>query len=359
MLEQIEEKWREKVTVDRQCLVLFTRQLAIMLGTGVPITRALETLSVQHEHPNFEAVIGDILTNVSSGHSLSAAAHRFPRVFPKVYVTMLAIGERTGHMDDSLGRLASWLEEDLGTYQKVKSTLTYPAVVLGLTAVLTGFLFYSLLPGFVGIFEEMGTELPLITKVVLSITKSLQSPGMWAIGIALTVEGVYLFRQYIRTTRGAENFTRQCLGIPLLGSLLKLASNARFCAGMSALLNAGQDLPKSLVLAAEASQNPLMARDARSLSEGLMEGLPLSEQMMEMGDSFPSVLRQMVSAGEEAANMAVMFERAGSYFKSEVDYKLEALSAALEPLLLMLVGSVVGTIIISIFIPLYGTLNQL
>lgn len=351
--------WTQRVTVDRNVLVLFTRQMAIMLGTGVPITHALDTLSVQVDHPNFGEVVTTMAERIASGHSFSSSAAMFPKIFPKVYITMLAIGERTGAMDSALDRLADWLEKDLATFQKVKSALTYPGFVLGLTALLTAGLFYTVLPGFVGVFEDMGSELPLITKMVLGLTKAARNPGIWLLTLGGLASGIFILRQYMSTESGAVAVAERALDLPVLGHMLSLASNARFSSGMATLLDSGQDLPRSLMMAAEASQNPVLVRDAKLLADGIMEGVPLSEQMQMMGKTYPPVLRQMIVAGEEASNLAVMFEKAAAFFAAEVDYRLEAVSAALEPLLLFLVGSVVGTIIMSIFIPLYGTLNQL
>lgn len=354
-----EEAWMARVKVPTNLVVLFTRQLATMLRTGVPITHALDTLSHQSEYPNFGEVVGTISRKIGEGHSFSVILSRFPRVFPKVYVSMAQVGEKTGQLDDALERLAVWQERDFKLYQRVKGALTYPLFVLGLSAFLTLMLFYSVLPGFVSIFEEMNIELPWTTRMMVALTNAIKNPGAWLIAVAVLGGLFGWLRDYNKTPRGAVNIFRFLLKVPLLGTMLRFATTARYSSAVATLLSNGLDLPKSLKLGAEASGSPVMAADADTLMNAVMQGDTLSEYMRAHPETYVPTLTHMITAGEEASNLATMYERVASYYDTEVNFKIETLSAALEPILLCCVATVVGFVVLSIFIPMYSYLGKL
>ena len=351
--------WMAKVKVPQQVVILFTRQLSIMLRTGVPMLHALDTLSHQDEYPNFGEVVATVAQKIGEGHSFSATLSKFPRVFSKVYITMAAIGERTGHLDDSLERLATWQERDYALYQRVRGALTYPCFIMVLSFSLTLMLFYWVLPGFLGIFDEMKIELPLMTKIMIRLTNAAKNPGAWILGIAIIGFSITLIRDLYKTEKGAVEIFRFLTTVPMLGTMLSFATTSRYCAAVSALLTAGLDLPKTLSLSAHASGSPLLAHDAKGMVQSIMDGEPISVYMHNRPDVYPATLVHMVTAGEEASHLPAMFERVAYYYDSEVSYKIETLSAALEPLMLGSVALVVGFIVLSIFIPMYSYLGQL
>jgi len=354
-----EEVWKARVRVPPRVVVIFTRQLAAMLINGVPIVQALDTLSHQAEAPNFGQVVRILSERISSGHTFSNALNQFPRIFPRIYVTMVSIGEQTGALDHSLDKLADWWERDHMIYQRIKSALSYPIFVLCLAGTLTLGLFYWVLPGFIGIFRDMNVELPFITKVVIAITNGVRDPGAWLITIAVLGAGFTLLRDFARTPRGAQQLFRLATRVPLLGGMLKNGSMARFCGAISALLSSGMDLPRCFKLSAAASGNPLLDADSQALVDTIMEGGIASDHMLSRPDLYPGSMVQMAIAGEQASRMPEMFGRAAAYYDLEMNYQVDALSAALEPLLLAGVASVVGTIVISIFLPMYGYLGKL
>lgn len=353
------EAWMAKVRVPQQVIILFTRQLAIMLRTGVPMLHALDTLSHQDEYPNFGEVVATVAQKIGEGHSFSATLSKFPRVFSKVYVTMASIGEKTGHLDDSLERLAGWQEKDYTLYQKVRGALTYPCFIMGLSFALTMMLFYWVLPGFLGIFDEMDIELPVMTKIMIRLTNAAKNPGAWILGIAIIGFSITLIRDLYKTEKGAVEIFRFLSAVPMLGTMLTFATISRYCAAVSALLNSGLDLPKTLTLSAHASGSPVLAHDSKGMVQSIMDGEPVSVYMGQRPDIYPMTLIHMVTAGEEASHLPSMFERVAIFYESEVSYKIETLSAALEPLMLGSVALVVGFIVLSIFIPMYSYLGQL
>jgi type II secretory pathway component PulF len=357
--DMIDAKWADRVSVPSLAVVIFTRQLASMLKSGVPVLSALDTLSNQYEHPNFGEVVRLVCVQIESGVNFSKAISRFPRVFPTIYVTMVRIGEQTGSLDDSLERLAGWLERDTALGQRLRSALSYPMFVFILSSVLTLALFYTLIPGFVTIFEDMKIELPLVTRVVIFITNSLRNPGLVLATGAFASFSFVGFKRYTSKPEGRSNFYRLCLKVPLLGSMLKYGGLSRYCGAMQALLATGMDISKALRLSAEASGSPLISDDAPEMVNSVVEGNPVSEYMKHRSDIYPLTLCNMVASGEEASRLSDMYGRSSVFYDMEMNYCVEALGAALEPLMLAGVSVVVGTIVVSIFLPMYSYIGKL
>ncbi len=349
----------EKVRVPAITTVLFTRQLAIMLKTGVPIMNALDTLSHQPEQPNFGEVVNTVAERVSQGHHFSSSLAKFPRVFPSVYIAMASIGENTGHLDASLERLADWQEADDRLYRRVKGALTYPAFVFILTCFLTLILFYTVLPNFINIFNEMEIELPAMTKVMIAVTNTVKNPGAWVVGLAVLLGGFAALRDLYRTEAGSVMIFRFLLAIPMIGPMLRLATTSRYAATAAALIDSGVDLPRSLKMSAHASGSPVLIADAKSMVNSIQEGELVSAHMATRPEVYPRTLSQMVAAGEESSHVSDMYARLASYYDTEVEAKIETLGAALEPLLLGFVASIVGFIVLSVLIPLYSYLGTL
>ncbi|MEW6277511.1 MAG: type II secretion system F family protein [Candidatus Eremiobacterota bacterium] len=356
---QRDERWMSKARCHEEAKILFTRQLGAMLRTGIPITRSLETLTDQVEDPGFKRVIEKVYQRVCEGAMLSHSMNQFPRIFSNMYVSMVRIGENTGGLADSLEMLGAWMERDYNLVRKVKSALTYPVFVLALSAVLTLGLFYYILPGFVKIFDDMKVPLPLITKVMIVLTNWIRNPGMWLVGAGVATGLYFWLREYLSQESGRLQVYRVALWIPVLGPMLSQAALARFCCSMQALLTVGVDLAPGLKLSLAASGSPILAKDGVIMSQHLIEGVSLSEYMQRRPDIYPASVVQMLSAGEETSQLDQMFGRLGTFYNEEVNYLIEGFSAVLEPVLLASVAVVVGTIVLSIFLPLYGYLGKL
>lgn len=348
-----------RVRIPFQALALFTRQLVTLLHGGVPLVRALEAVSLQSEYPAFGKVIEEITRRVESGHRFSDSLTRYPELFPKIYVVMVEIGEHSGGLHQSMESLAGWLERDGQLRQRIRSALTYPAFILSLAGVLTLAIFYWVMPAFLGIFSEMQVELPLITRITLGLTSALRSPSAW-LATALILAG--LTRQLKRTwedQNGRLFLYSLALRVPLLGGILWNGSTSRYCSAVETLLNSGSTLERSLRLSAAVSGSPVLLADAPRLTSAVMEGHLASDHMLEHPDIYSLTMAHMAAAGEEASRFPEMFGRAGDFHAMEMEGQVETLKAALEPILLAGVALVVGTIILSVFLPLYGFLNKL
>jgi type IV pilus assembly protein PilC len=359
VVDEAEEKRFQKRRVPRRMVVLFARHLATMLRSGVPIVQCLDTLRSQPESPHLGEVIDRLGRQIESGHKFSNALARFPLLFSPIFVTMVTIGEQTGGLDASLDRLASWMESDEGLAQSIKSALTYPIFVLIVSAILTLTVFYTVLPGFVDIFASMHIPLPLITQIILGLTTAIRKPLFWIVAITLAFGGCRLYQRESSTPEGQVRMFQMLLRVPLISSLLFEGTSARYCAAASALLGSGMDLTRSFRLAAGASGNPVIIRDAPKLIRTVMDGEHVSAHMARNRDVYSGIMMYMVRTGEEASRLPEMLQQAALFHEMETRSKVDALKAALEPLMLMAVALVVGTIVVSVFLPMYSYLNKL
>ncbi len=349
----------ELVRVEPMLVVVFTRQLSSMLESGVPIVQALETLSHQPEDEVFGDVVDACAEKIMRGVSFCKAASDFPKVFPPMYQTMVQIGEQTGALDEALNRLALWLERDQALRQRIRSALTYPGFVIALAGLMALTLFYTIMPTFVTIFEDMQVELPLLTRLMIGLTRALRSPPQFLCMLAVFVAGLTAFRRWKNSPGGALQFNRLCRMIPLIGSMVAFGGLARYCSAMEALLNSGMNLNQALRLAGGACGDVLLASDTRALIQSVSEGNLLVDHLQRNEEIYPGTLRSMISIGEETSSLPEMFGRTAAFYELELNFKIDALGSALEPLMLSGVALVVATIILSIFLPLYGSLGKL
>lgn len=349
----------ELMTVPAMLVVVFTRQLASMLASGVTIILALETLSHQPEDELFGDVIDDCSQKIQKGGSFSVATTRYPKIFPPMFQTMIHIGEQTGSLDESLNRLALWLERDQALRQRLRSALTYPTFVIILACLMALTIFYTIMPTFVSIFADMAAELPLTTRVMLGLTEALRSPPQVLCMLAVSVAGVTAFRRWKNSPLGELQFHRMVKRIPLIGPMVVYGGLARYCSAMEALLNSGMNLTQALRLAGNACGDPLLREDSAAMVKSVSEGNLLAEHLSDRQDIYPTTLCGMLAIGEETSSLPEMFGRTGAFYELEMTFKVEALGAALEPLMLAVVALVVSTVILSIFLPLYSTLGKL
>jgi len=347
------------VSVSPSEVAALTRQTATLLSGGVPLVQALYILRVQPENPDLGDVVADVGAQVGSGHRLSAALGHYPKVFSKLFITMVAVGESCGQLDKSLRSLAEWLEKDDALRRKVKAAMTYPVLVFSLAIVLTVVMFLTVLPGFVTIFEDMQTPLPLLTQIIVFLTKALREPLFWVLTAGAAAACVTSLRKIQADSRRNVQLFAGLLRLPGLGGLLYHGTCARYCSTMGVLLSAGMDMRRCLQLAGAASGSPLLEQDASKIINAVMHGDSMGAYMKAHPEVYSGTMSHMTVAGEEASRLPEMFSRAAHFHELEMESRIEAVSAALEPILLSGVAAVVGTVLIAIFIPLYGIVATL
>jgi type II secretory pathway component PulF len=354
-----EREKAKKLRVPSKALVIFIRQLSIMLRSGIPVTYALDTLSNQPDSRVLGQVVARLSKMLGEGHKLSHAMSHFPGIFDQVFVAMVAIGEESGQLDVTLARLAGWRERDFELVRMVKGALSYPMFILGLTATLTFFLFYSILPNFLRIFEEMKVETPLITKITMGLTNAAQNPGVWLIVTAISVAVYGLLREQWKTEEGQIRIFSAIHATPIIGYLVRLTTVSRFAGAVQTLMDSGLGLQKTLRLGGLSSGSPIVAKASEELVQRVQDGEQLSEYIMMRVDLFPGSFAQYVATGEETSQVARMMGEAARMLDEEVGYKVEALGATLEPFLMGIVAGIVGFVLLSIFVPLYGHIGSL
>ncbi len=352
-------KREKEVRIGLKDLVLFTRQFATMIRSGIPVTFALDTLSHQPDNPNLGQVIARVSKMVGEGHKLSHAMAQFPGVFDTTFQAMVAIGEESGQLDSTLERLAGWRERDYMLTRQVKGALSYPLFILSLTGVLTFFLFYSILPNFLEIFDQMKVPLPIFTKVMIALTNASQNPGVWLVMTALGVAIHGLIREQSKTEAGRVRIFNFLHEIPLAGYLIRITSVSRFAAAVETLMESGLGLQKTVILGGESSGNPIMIVASRELVDRIKDGEQMSDYILTRIDLFPPAFGQYVATGEETSQVSRMMGEASRMLDEEVSYKVDALGAALEPLMLGIVAGIVGFVLLSIFTPLYAHIGSL
>ena len=345
--------------VPRLIVAYFARQMAVMLHNGIPLLKGLETLSFQPEYPHFGVVVEAVAQEVSEGEKLSRALSHYPRVFTDVFVNTVQVGEETGGMDQSLSMLADWLEREERVERKLVAAFTYPVTVLVIASLLTLLLFTTVLPTFARIFQEMNVPLPALTWLVMQTTALVCTPAFW---IAMLVGGTLVYRAWLqawRSPRQARAIYEACNRLPAVGATLRHGGLARYCAASHAMLHSGVTLLKAARMAGQASANPLLEHDSRRVSKCLESGERLADALMMEPRLYSSAMLQMLRAGEESALLAEMFLRVGKFHEQEMETTIELLSSTLEPILLLGVGGLVGSIVLSIYLPMYSTLMNL
>ena len=350
-----------KVSVAKRgrTVALFSRQLASMTIGGVPLLQSLDVLGEQADDRGMAFVSNELAKRLGQGYALSKAVSEFPRVFPPVYSHLLKAGEGTGRLIDVIRRLADMLEKEENLIKQVRGALSYPLFVLTLTSVLTLGLFSSVLPGFANFYKDFQVPLPLMTAFLMKLTAWVQSGWFWFFSLLLVGATVAFVHHSWQILERRLVMYSALLWIPLVGPIIRFSALARYCWVMELTQDAGLDVMRSVKLASLASGSPLLEVDSSRILKGITEGEHLSDLMKQNRGFYPHFLQQMVMMGEETSKYSESFSRTGVWFEQDVQGRVEAFQAALEPILMGLISIVVGTIVLAVFLPLYGLLDKL
>lgn len=345
-------RWFNKVR--SHDLIVFSRQLATLLGAGVPFIQSLVSIEKQSENKRLKGAIADIRREVEAGSAFSDALANHPGVFSPMYVSMVRAGETGGILEEILNRLAFLAEHDAETRARVKAAVRYPLIVI--IAVVAAFIFLvsSVIPRFAGIFERFKTELPFPTRVLMGINYAVQH--YWyliLLGIAAIVGGTIW---YLRTPAGRWQWDRVKLKIPIFGALFQKVAISRFARIFSALQKSGLTMLLILDITAETVGNVAIARAIEAMRESVRQGKTLAAPMEESG-FFPPLVVQMVAIGEETGDIDVMLAKVSDYYDMEVEYSLRNLSTMIEPILLLAVGGIVLFLALGIFLPMWDMIR--
>lgn len=338
-------------------LVLFTRQLSTMVSAGVPLLRALTTMRDQVENSTLKEVISDMIKDIQSGVSLADAMAKHPDVFNDIFVNMIRAGEAAGIVDDILKRLATQVEKNASMRKKIKSASTYPIVLLVLTLGAFMGLMIFIIPRIAAILKDIGgpdAKLPLITQVMINISSFMTQ--YWYIVIGGTFLAVFLLKRYLKTPAGRYQFHSFVLKVPVLKNLVTKIAVARFTRTFSALIGAGVSVVEALKVTSRAVGNDVYQRAIEQAAIEVTNGKQLS-QAIEGNKLFPGIVPQMLAVGEETGQTDVVLVKVADFYDEEVDAIIDGLSSILEPVMIVIMGGMVGLVAVSVMGPI-ASLSQ-
>jgi len=331
-------------------IVLFSRQLATMVDSGIPLLQSLDILTEQIENPSFRRIIMKTRNDVETGSSLSGALSKHPRVFSPLYVNMVKAGESSGMLDDILDRLATYLEKMNALRRKVKSALIYPAVVVTMAVLITTFLMLKVIPTFKGIFETLGGTLPLPTRILISVSDLLNRYFLY--GLAVLILFVIALVMYIRTEKGRLNKDRVLMHLPIFGKLFQKATVARFARTFSTLVKSGVPILGSLEIVGKSAGNKVIEMALEEARTSIREGENIAGPLSKRG-VFPPMVIRMIAVGEESGELEKMLSKISDFYEEQVEAAVAGLTSIIEPVIIAFLGVVVGGIVISMFLPIF------
>ena len=344
-----------KEKVKRRDVMHFSRQLAVFVRAGIPILEGLEAIAQETPSKALRATLDDMGMQLRGGTSIADAAATHPEAFPEFYLSVLRAAELTGNLDDSLDQLATYIERDLDTRSKVTSALIYPSVTLAMAMLTAAVLALYVLPQFEDFFDSFDAELPLVTRMLLSITSFLGHWGVVLLGLAAaTVVGIIAAW---RTPSGRGVLDRMLLRIPIVGDMLRHAIIERFCRVMASMVSAGVPLPVALQVSAAVSNNRPYRDGIMEARDALLRGERLAGPLAATG-LFPGSANQMLRVGEDTGSLDQQLTTAATYFDRELDGKIKRFTSLFEPAVILFIGIVVGFVAVAMVSAMYGIFNQ-
>src|SRR3989338_476873 len=337
-----------KVKLDE--VVIFSRQLATMVDSGIPLVQAMDILYDQIERPNFKKIVAAIRDDIEIGSSLSDAFLKHPATFSTLYVNMVKAGESSGALDDILDRLASYLEKASSLQRKVKSSLVYPAVVIVMATLITLVMLLKVIQTFKGIFDMLGGALPLPTRILICISDGLRSMFLYVAGVFIMI--VFIFRRYVRTPRGKASFDKAVLKLPIFGPLLRKVAVAKFTRTLATLVKSGVPILVSLEIVGKTAGNAVIEKAVESVRNGIKEGENIADPLAKSG-AFPQMVVRMIKVGEQTGELEKMLTKIADFYEDQVDAAVSGLTSLIEPLIIAFLGIVIGGIVIAMFLPVF------
>jgi len=335
-------------------VVIFTRQFATMINSGLPLVQSLTILSEQTENKRFQTIIAQVLQDIQAGQTLADSMRKHPKVFTELYVNMVAAGEAGGILDVILNRLALFLEKNDALVRKIKGAMVYPAVMLIVVILCTTILLWKVVPVFAGMFTGAGLQLPVPTRVVLALSAFLQH-YMWMLVLAV-IAAVFAVRQYYKTDGGKLLIDRGMLHFPVLGNLLRKSAVSRFTRTLGTLVSSGVSILDGLQITPRTAGNRVVHDAVMKSRASISAGATISEPLKESG-VFPPMVVQMINVGEQTGGLDEMLTKIADFYDDEVDAAVTALTSILEPIMIVVMGVVIGGIVVAMYLPMFDMIN--
>jgi type IV pilus assembly protein PilC len=354
-LESIFQRFK---SVDMRNLSVFSRQFATLIAAGMPMLRSLYTLEEQTEDEMLKGAIAGVRQDVEAGSSVSAAMESQPGVFDPLYRSMVGAGEGAGRLEESLDRVAIQLEKLDALRRQVKSALMYPAVIFAFAAVVVVVVVAFIVPVFVGIFEDLAgsnpdadTQLPLMTRIVVGVSDAIT--GRWYILFPALIAAIYAFLRWKKTEKGRMMWDSAKLRFPVhIGDIVQKVALARWSRTFAGTVSSGVPILQAIQIAGQTSGNAVVAKAMDDVYDSVKRGGSIARPLQE-SSVFPPMVSQMVSVGEDSGQLDTMLEKIADFYDAEVDAKVKALTSLIEPIMIMVVGGIVGFIVIAMYLPIF------
>jgi type IV pilus assembly protein PilC len=336
---------------------VFASKLAALVDAGVPIVRSIELMAKQQKLPLFKRALEAITLDVNQGVALGPAMRRWPQVFDKLSIAMVDAGEAGGVLDESLRRLAKLLEDNAKLQNQIKGALGYPVAVLAIAILVFLGMTIFIIPTFAGIFDDLGAELPLFTQLMIDLSKLLRSPFALVL-VGLLAAAVVVFSRFYATPIGQRKVDALVLKIPLFGDLIQKTATAQFCRTFSSLTRAGVPILMALEIVREITGNSIISDAINQSRDDVTQGIPLSLALASK-KVFPEMAIGMLAIGEETGELDAMLAKVADFYEDEVAATVKAITSMLEPAMIVIVGGIVGSILLAMYLPMFSIFDQI
>jgi type IV pilus assembly protein PilC len=344
---------REKVKLKE--LAVYSRQLSVLIDAELPLIQSMSILEEQQKNKYFRTVIRTIKEDVEAGSTLNQAKRKHPKVFDDLYCNLVASGEQSGSLDIMLRRLAEYIERTVRLRAQVRQAMIYPTAIVIFAVVVSVFLLWKVIPVFASIFRDLGAELPLLTAVIIKLSNFVQKNIIF---VFLGLIGLFLgFRYYRNTTQGRWTTDRLVLRVPLFGKLLYKVAMTRVTRTLATLISGGVPMLEALKITSSTAGNVLIEKEILDARKLVSEGKTLNEGFQESG-RFPLMMLQMINVGEATGTLDEMLSKLANFYDEEVETSVAALLSVLEPIMLIFVGGIVGSLVISMYLPIFSLISK-
>ncbi|RFC40564.1 MAG: type IV pilus assembly protein PilC [Candidatus Nitrotoga sp. CP45] len=337
--------------ITQKDLTLFTRQLAVMMKSGVPLLQSFDIVGKGHHNPSVARLLNDIKTDVETGSSLEQAFRKFPLYFDDLFCNLIGAGEHAGILDSLLDRLATYQEKTLAIKNKIKGALMYPVSIIAIAFIITAVIMIFVIPAFKQLFSSFGADLPAPTLIMMSISDFFVA-YWWAI-FSILGGGLYAFFYFWKRSKKMQDvIDRIMLKLPVFGNVIRKASIARWTRTLATMFAAGVPLVEALNSVAGASGNVVYFDATKIIQREVSQGGTLTAAMQDVG-VFPSMVLQMVAIGEEAGSLDGMLNKVADFFEAEVDDAVAALASLMEPIIMVVLGTLIGGMVVAMYLPIF------
>ena len=329
-----------------------------MISSGLALLRALYILENQTPNPKFKSIIGEIRADIEAGNSLSDSMEKHPRIFNKLYVSMVRAGEVGGILDETLNRVAAQLEAEDSLKRQVRSAMVYPLLIAVFALVVMTAMIIFIIPVFSKMYADMGNQLPLMTRMLVSTSNIMRSIYGVFLAMAITA-GIFGLMRLKRTPQGTAFWDRFKLRFPMgIGEIIRKLAMARFARTLSTLVSSGVPILQAIEITGETAGNSVVSEAMKGVKQGVKEGRPMSEPLAQVA-IFPPMVTQMIAVGEETGAVDTMLTKIADFYEDEVNASIKALTSILEPVMMIGVGGLVGFIVISMYLPIFNIMKNI